>query len=94
MPTGTLYLEIHLPGCSSLKEKRSRIKPMLARVGREFNVSICEYDRQDAWQEVTLAAASVSSDAGILRQILLQAAAFIERTWPDELIVSQRIEIY
>lgn len=93
MPTGTLYLGIHLPGCSSLKEKRSRIKPILSRVRKEFNVSICEYDRLDAWQESVLAAAAVSASSVLARQMLETLAGFIERNWPDEQIVSQEIEM-
>jgi len=34
-----LTLELHLPGCSSLKEKRGRLKPVLTALHREFNVS-------------------------------------------------------
>jgi uncharacterized protein YlxP (DUF503 family) len=40
MSIGILTLEIQLPGCKSLKEKRSRLKPLIARLHREFNVSV------------------------------------------------------
>jgi uncharacterized protein YlxP (DUF503 family) len=59
MAVGLLTLHFHLPGCASLKEKRSRIKPILARLHREFNVSAAELARQDAWQEAVLACALV-----------------------------------
>jgi len=39
---GTLTFHLHLPGCASLKEKRSRLKPLLARLHRQFNVSTAE----------------------------------------------------
>ena len=62
MSIGILTLEIHLPGCMSLKEKRSRLKPLLARLHREFNISAAEVDRNDSWQETILACALVSND--------------------------------
>ena len=36
MSLGLLTLQIQLPGCSSLKEKRSRLKPLLARLHAEL----------------------------------------------------------
>ncbi|MCH7481016.1 MAG: DUF503 family protein, partial [Chloroflexi bacterium] len=39
MVVGILKLHIHLAGCSSLKEKRGRLKPLLTRLRREFNIS-------------------------------------------------------
>ncbi|OQY29775.1 MAG: hypothetical protein B6243_10930, partial [Anaerolineaceae bacterium 4572_5.2] len=39
MSLGLLTLHIQISGCSSLKEKRGRLKPLLARLHREFNVS-------------------------------------------------------
>ena len=42
----TLSLHLHLPGCASLKEKRGRIKPLMARLRREFNLSVAEMDLQ------------------------------------------------
>ncbi|MCJ7708279.1 MAG: DUF503 domain-containing protein, partial [Anaerolineales bacterium] len=42
MHVGALTLELRLPGCSSLKQKRSRLKPLLAALHREFNLSAAE----------------------------------------------------
>ena len=42
-----LTIHLHLPTCSSLKEKRGRIKPLMARLRREFNVSAAEMDLQE-----------------------------------------------
>ncbi len=38
---GLLTLNIQLPGCTSLKETRGRLKPLLARLHREFGISAC-----------------------------------------------------
>jgi uncharacterized protein YlxP (DUF503 family) len=93
MTTGILTLHILLPACNSLKEKRSRIKPVLARLHREFNVSTAEVDRQDMWQEAVIAVALVSNDSAYTQKALQQVLSFFESHFPDLPVLSQHIEI-
>ncbi len=93
MPVAVLTLHFRLPGCSSLKEKRSLIKPILARLHKEFNVSVAEVDRQDHWQEAIIACGMVSSDRVFLERALQEVRDFAERMWPDLQIIDDRIEI-
>lgn len=86
----TLYLQ--LPGCTSLKQKRGLIKPVLARLHREFNVSSAEVDKQDMWQEAVLACALVSSDSVHNQRVLQQVIAFTEENWPNLILLDARIE--
>jgi uncharacterized protein YlxP (DUF503 family) len=90
---GLLTLQIHLPGCASLKEKRSRIKPLIARLHREFNISIAEMDDLDSWQEAVLACALVSNHNGHTQRSLQKIVTWIEKNWPDVLLVSDSLEI-
>ncbi len=46
----TLTIHLHLPVGSSLKEKRGRLKPLLALLHREFDISAAEMDLNDSWQ--------------------------------------------
>jgi len=41
--------ELRLPGVRSLKEKRSRIRPVTDRVRHRHHLSVAEVDRQDEW---------------------------------------------
>jgi hypothetical protein len=93
MSLGLLTLQLHLPGCASLKEKRSRLKPLLARLHREFNISVAEVDRQDAWQEAIIACAMVSNDDGHTQRTLQNVARWIESSWPDVDLVDDQIEM-
>jgi uncharacterized protein len=93
MPIGLLVLSIHLPGCTSLKEKRSRLKPLLARLHREFNISVAEVGKQDAWQEAEIACALVSSSHGHVERSLQEVSRWIENNWPDFDLFDDRIEI-
>jgi hypothetical protein len=67
---GILTLHLYLPGCASLKEKRGRLKPLLARLHRQFNVSTAEMGLQDKWQEMIIACGMVGNDASYLRSAL------------------------
>ncbi|MEJ2708110.1 MAG: DUF503 domain-containing protein [Anaerolineales bacterium] len=93
MRVGILTLEIFIPGCSSLKEKRRRIRPLLARLHREFNISVAEIDQQDTWQNAVLACALVSNDNGHTQRSLQKVVRWIETSWPDLTLIDERIEI-
>lgn len=90
---GQLVLHLELPGCNSLKEKRGLIKPVLARLQREFNVSVAEVDRQDTWREAVLACVVVSSSADQNMRVLQQVARFVETHWPDLTVLDENMEL-
>ena len=93
MAVGLLTLHLLVPGCTSLKEKRSRLKPLLIRLHREFNISTAEVDHQDAWRDATVACALVSNDPGFNRRVLQQVIHWVETNWPDVTLVDDRIEM-
>jgi len=93
MPIGVLTLHIQLPGCTSLKEKRRRMKPLLARLRREFNISVAEIDHNDHWKEAIIACAVVSNQSRHAEQYLQQVERWIETAWPDVLVQDNRLEI-
>src|SRR3990172_9097117 len=90
---GLCQLELHLPGCASLKEKRSRLKPLLARLRREFEVAAAEVGQNDVWQSAVVAAAAVSNDADHLQSELQRLAGWVERHWPDVEVVDAHIDL-
>jgi hypothetical protein len=90
---GVLTIHLHLPACTSLKEKRGRVKPLLARLQRKFNLSVAETGLQDHWQEAVLSCAMVSNEATHLRSSLQTVSRWVEGNWPDGMVVDQRIEV-
>ena len=86
-------MQLRLPGCSSLKEKRSRLKPLLARLHKEFNVSAAEYDHHDSWQDAVIACALVSNDNGYTQRALQGVIKWVESSWPDVYLASEQLEI-
>ncbi len=89
----TLTIHLHLPTCASLKEKRGQLKPLLARLHREFNVSAAETDLQDKWQEAVITCAMVGNERGYLESALQNVARWVEGNWTDGDVIEQRIEV-
>jgi len=90
---GTLTIHLHLPACASLKEKRGRIKPLISRLHREFNVSAAEMDMQDKWQEAVIACAMVGNDGAQLQRSLQSVAKWVTANWEDGQVIDEKIEI-
>ncbi|MBP8164850.1 MAG: DUF503 domain-containing protein [Anaerolineales bacterium] len=88
----TLTIHLRLPLCTSLKDKRGRIKPLMSRLRREFNISVAEMDLQDKWDEAIIACAMINSDAVTLRQSLQSVAKWVESNWTDGDVWDMKIE--
>jgi hypothetical protein len=65
-----MEVELHLPECSSLKEKRSVIRHLLETARRRFAVSASEVDHHDLHQRAALGFAVVAPTAGRVDEIL------------------------
>ena len=89
----TLTIHLHLPTCASLKEKRGHIKPLIARLHREFNVSVAEMDLQDKWQEAVIVCVMVGNERGHLESALQKVAKWVEGNWTDGDVIEQKIVV-
>lgn len=87
-----LQFKLGLPGCTSLKDKRSRLKPLLSRIHKVFNVSAAETGLQDVWQSAWIACALVSNDARYNSQKANEILNFIVSNYPDFEIDDHHIE--
>jgi uncharacterized protein YlxP (DUF503 family) len=89
----TLTIHLHLPICTSLKEKRGRIKPLISRLHREFNVSVAEMGLQDKWDEAIITCAMIGNDPAFLQSALQNVAKWVDANWTDGDVWEQKIEI-
>ena len=90
---GVLTLHLQIPGCASLKEKRGRIKPLLARLHRQFNLSAAEMDLQDKWQETVIACGMVGNDRAYLERSLQTILHWVESNRLDMEVMDEKIEL-
>lgn len=93
MVIGVCTIEINLPGVTSLKEKRSRLKSLKNRLHREFNVSVSEIALHDAWQSGTLGVAVVSTATTHAENTLHKVVRWIEHHRPDLEVVDHQVEV-
>jgi uncharacterized protein len=65
-----LTWELSIPGCRSLKEKRTAVRSLRDRMQNRFNVSVAETDHQDIHDRAQLTAAIVTSDGRLAESLV------------------------
>ncbi len=93
MNVGICKIKLRLPENLSLKGKRQVIKPIVARVGNKFNVSVAEVSDQDLWQLSTLGISFISDDSRFTNEVLSKVVDFITNSGFDVEILDYEIEI-
>lgn len=76
MVLGLLTLDLTLPGCDTLKEKRHRLRGVVERVRSKFNVSASEVDHQDLHQSSLVAVAMVSEERVLIERAFARIEEF------------------
>jgi hypothetical protein len=90
---GLLTIELYIPGTTSLKEKRGIVKPLIARIRKEFNVSVVEAGDNDRLGHAVLAVAAVSPSRDYVHGLLTQVAESVAEWRLDAELVDWTIEI-
>lgn len=93
MAVALLTLELYLPMNDSLKGKRSILKPLLARIRHDFNVSACEAEAQDVLTRAVIEVACVSLNSMLAHQHLQDVAHRVERWHGDAQLIDYTIEM-
>lgn len=89
---GTVVFDLYLPGITSLKEKRRRLKPLLSRLQSRFNISIAEVGYNDNLQMAQVGAAIVTNDKRFADQVIAKIADSV-RSEPEINMSDYRVEI-
>ncbi|MEI3604639.1 DUF503 domain-containing protein [Pseudogracilibacillus sp. SE30717A] len=71
-------VECHIYNTHSLKDKRSVIKRLIAKIRKDFNVSISEIDFQDLWQRTKLAIVTVANELLYAEKIIQEVIKMID----------------
>jgi uncharacterized protein YlxP (DUF503 family) len=86
---GILQVDLRLPGCRSLKEKRGRLARVMTALRKACPVVVAEVGDQDVWGRAALAAASLSTDRDLATRVLEAAAELLTRQPEVELLYHQ-----
>lgn len=90
---GRLTLELYLPLNDSLKGKRGILKPMIARLRRDYNVSVCEADAQDVLTRASVEVVCVSQTSALAHRQLQNVAHRVEEWRMDAQLIDYYIEM-
>lgn len=86
MVVGVARIELRIPGCRSLKEKRRHVRSLVERVRARYGVAIAEVDALDSWQEVVLGVACVSNSSAHVSRVLDSVLKSMDRADPLVLV--------
>jgi uncharacterized protein YlxP (DUF503 family) len=86
MFVGIVRIELHIPGVSSLKGKRSVVRGLKERIRQRVHAAVAEVDHQDLWQRATLGAAVVSGEGRQVGEMLQSIRALVNATPEAELL--------
>jgi len=93
MAIALLTIELYLPVTHSLKEKRSVLKPLIARLRREYNISVCEADAQDMLSRAVLEIVCVSGNRALAHRQLQNVANRVDNWRMDAALLDYHIEM-
>ncbi len=87
---GVVSWELEIIGAHSLKEKRSVVKSLKARLHEKFNVSVAETDHHDVWQRCELTACVVSGTRSHADEVLRSADDLVAKEYRARIISTNR----
>jgi len=88
-----MKVRIHLHMALSLKQKRSEVKRILARIKARFPVSYAEVGALDKWQVAELGFSCVSNDPAVCDRMLDSVIDEIESKADAEIMDNWRDEV-
>jgi uncharacterized protein YlxP (DUF503 family) len=86
MLLAALRLDVRIPGCGSLKEKRHVVKALTNGIRSTFEVAVAETGYQDKWQRAEIGVAAVASEGYHLKKVMHSVQRFVERSADVDLI--------
>ena len=86
MFVGIVRIELHLPGASSLKDKRSVVRALKEKIRHRIQAAVAEVDHQDLWQRAALGVAVVSGERRQVDEQLQSVRQLVQNTHGAELL--------
>ena len=78
MFVGVARFELRLPGCTSLKEKRSALRGLTTMIKQKFNAAVAEVDHQDQHQRATVGVSVIADTQFHVRRVLHELERHVE----------------
>jgi hypothetical protein len=81
MFVGIARFELRIPGCTSLKEKRSAIRGLSTLIKQKFNAAVAEVGHQDQHQRATVGVSVIADTQFHVRRVMHELERHVE-TYP------------
>jgi uncharacterized protein YlxP (DUF503 family) len=92
MVIAVMTVTLRAPWVHSLKEKRSELKSLLAKIRNTFNVSAAETDQQDVHQTLVICVAAIAANHQLADSTMESIERFIEQNTDAEVVGVEREE--
>ncbi|GED29060.1 MULTISPECIES: DUF503 domain-containing protein [Brevibacillus] len=89
----SVQIELFLPACQNLKEKRAIVKSLIGKMRNRFNVSASEMAYPEQWQRTILGIAAVANEMSFLQKEVQTVIRFVENH-PDVELIQADTEYY
>ena len=86
MVAAVMEIRLHAPWVHSLKEKRSEVKHLTAKLRQTYNVSVVEAAEQDTHQTIVLGIAALAPGAALADSICEKVLRFVERNTEADIV--------
>ena len=90
MFVGALELDVLLGDVSSLKQKRSVVRPVVAELRRKFEVAVAEAGHLDLHRRALVGVSVVAADAGHVTEVLDRCERLVAARPELELLSARR----
>ena len=92
MFVGVCKLNLYIPECGSLKDKRRVVHSIRDRVAAKFSVAVAEVGDLDLWQRTEIGICAVGNDHSHVNSVLDNVTRFVEQMMVAQL-VDRQLEI-
>ncbi|KNZ41147.1 DUF503 domain-containing protein [Acetobacterium bakii] len=90
MIIATLTFSLYAPWVHSLKEKRSIVKGLIAKIRNRFNVAVVEIEDQDIHQTIVIAVAIIAHHRAQGDRVMDHILNFVENETEAEIVLIQK----
>ncbi len=91
LSVGLCVIDLYMPQCHSLKEKRQVLRRIKSKIKNSFDVVIAEVGEQDRWKNAVLGVTTLSNDQRLVNRILDQVVGQIA-SFPEAEITHHKLE--
>ena len=92
MFVGIARFELRIPGCTSLKEKRSAIRGLTGLIKQKFNAAVAEVDLQDQHQRASIGVSVIADTQFHVKRVMHELERHVE-TYPRTEMIGVHLEL-